>query len=304
VEESGLERRELSPEPADRAALVRVHAPAYVDAIERFCRSGGGHLDRDTVATPESWEAAVRAAGAGIQAADIIRASDSDLIAFLALRPPGHHATVDRAMGFCLFNNIAVTAADLTARGDRVAIVDWDVHHGNGTQATFWSDPNVLYVSLHQYPFYPYEGWIDDVGEGEGAGYTLNLPMPAGTAGDAYRQAFTRVLSPVLSQYQPDWLLVSAGYDAHAEDPLAALRLEAADYGWLAAELGRVLPTVPPIFFLEGGYHLPALTASVSATLRAGRSEAPDPPSRFESPPSAFTIVDELARVASSYWSL
>jgi acetoin utilization deacetylase AcuC-like enzyme len=304
VEESGLERLDLSPVPALRALLLRVHSPTYVDAIERFCESGGGHLDRDTVVTPDSWEAAVRSAGAGVQAADIIRSRDDALVAFLALRPPGHHATVDRAMGFCLFNNIAITAAELTARGDRVAIVDWDVHHGNGTQATFWSDPSVLYLSLHQYPFYPYVGWLDEVGAGEGAGFTLNLPMPAGTAGDAYRMAFTRILEPVLVQFRPDWLLVSAGYDAHAEDPLAALRLEADDFGWLAAQLSRTLPGVATIFFLEGGYHLPALTSSVAATLRGWRSEPPEPTNRFESPPSAFTIVDDLARVASGYWSL
>lgn len=207
-------------------------------------------------------------------------------------------------MGFCLFNNVAVTAAGLRADGERVAIVDWDVHHGNGTQAAFWSDPDVLYISAHQYPFYPYEGWLDEVG-GEGAvGTTINLPVPAGTAGDVYREAWQRVMEPVLAQFNPDWLLISAGYDAHCEDPLAELRLEAIDYGWMAARLSSALPNASALAFLEGGYNLRALTASVTATLVGWVSGEPEPSHTFNSPAAAFRAVEELAAVASRYWSL
>jgi acetoin utilization deacetylase AcuC-like enzyme len=210
----------------------------------------------------------------------------------------------DRAMGFCLFNNIAITAADLRARGDKVAIVDWDVHHGNGTQAAFWFDPEVLYVSAHQYPFYPYEGWLEEVGEGRGEGTTINLPLPAGTAGDGYREAWERVVGPVLSQFEPDWLLISAGYDAHHDDPLAELRLEALDYQWMAARLARAFPNVPTICFLEGGYDLRALTESVSATLRGFAGEEPLPSENFRSPAATFLSIAKLHTVASRYWSL
>lgn len=304
VEDSGLPLRMLTPEPAEPSSLHRVHSPAYVEAIERFCLTGGGHLDRDTVVGPESWEAATRAAGAGAQAARALQNGQGGLLAFLALRPPGHHATADRAMGFCLFNNVAITAAELREAGGRVAIVDWDVHHGNGTQAIFWSDPEVLYISVHQYPFYPFEGWLEDVGEGKAAGTTINLPVPAGTAGDAYREAFERIVEPVLIQFHPDWLLVSAGYDAHCEDPLAELRLEASDYGWLASRLARALPGVPSLLFLEGGYHLPALAASVTATLLGWAGDTPGPSENFHSPPAAFSSIEELHRVISHYWSL
>jgi acetoin utilization deacetylase AcuC-like enzyme len=304
IEESGIPVQALEPERAERAWLHRVHSPAYVDAIERFCRSGGGHLDHDTVAGPDSWEAALRAAGAGPQAVEVLRDNQAVRFAFLALRPPGHHATMDRAMGFCLFNNVAVTAAGLRADGDRVAIVDWDVHHGNGTQAAFWSDPGVLYMSVHQYPFYPYEGWLEEVGGEAAAGTTINLPVPAGTAGDVYREAWERVMEPVLTQFNPDWLLISAGYDAHCDDPLAELRLEANDYGWMAARLSAALPNVPAVALLEGGYNLRALTTSVTATLLGWVSGEPELSDTFHSPAAAFRSVEELAVVASRYWSL
>lgn len=303
VEKSQVPIAERVAEAVERSSLHRVHTPTYVDGIERFCLNGGGHLDHDTIASPDSWEAALRAAGAGIQAVESIRDGQARL-AFLAVRPPGHHATVDRAMGFCLFNNVAVTAASLRESGDRVAVVDWDVHHGNGTQATFWSDPGLLYISVHQFPFYPYEGWLNEVGEGEAAGTTLNLPVPAETAGDVYREAWHRVIEPVLDQFKPGWLLISAGYDAHRDDPLAELRLEASDYGWMAARLASALPQVPIIAFLEGGYNLAALTDSVAATLRGWLGDAPSPSDTFHSPASAFQSVEELAAVASRYWSL
>ena len=281
-----------------------VHAPAYLDAVQRFCEAGGGHLDPDTVVVPTSWEAALRAAGSGPAAVAEMSASPDLKLAFLALRPPGHHATSNRAMGFCLLNNIAVTAGLLESQGARVAIVDWDVHHGNGTQEIFYQRPNVLYVSLHQYPFYPYEGGTEEVGEGAGLGATINIPVPAGTAGDVYRLAWEEIISPVLTQFEPDWILVSAGYDAHAEDPLAELRLQADDFGWMAARINGVPGSKPVLLFLEGGYHLPALTASVTSSLRGFFGETLEPSGEFHSSDEGFRSVARAKAVAGGFWSL
>lgn len=302
VQDAGLTIRKLVPPLATREQLELVHVPAYLDAVERFCRAGGGHLDPDTVVVPMSWEAALRAAGAGPAAAAEMAASSDLKFGFLALRPPGHHATPDRAMGFCLINNIGVTAGVLASQGAKVAIIDWDVHHGNGTQAMFYTDPRVLYMSIHQFPFYPYEGRAEEVGAGPGVGTTVNIPVPAGTAGDGYRAAFQEIIIPVLRQFAPDWILVSAGYDAHSEDPLAELRLEADDFGWMASQLSAIQK--PVLLFLEGGYHLPALTTSVTATLLGLVGETPELTSEFQSPPEAFGEIEKAKEVVGQYWSL
>jgi acetoin utilization deacetylase AcuC-like enzyme len=258
--------------------LTLVHDPAYVRAIEHFCEAGGGALDPDTVARPASWEAALRSAASGPAAVSALRAGDGD-IAFVAMRPPGHHAMPAQAMGFCLFNNIAITARQLVNEGAKVAIVDWDVHHGNSTQDVFFDDPRVLYLSLHEFPAYPGTGWLHESGASDGNGMTINIPWPTATGSDAYRWAFDAIVVPVLSQYQPDWLLVSSGYDAHVNDPLAGIRLVADDYRFMA---GRIAPMVAPahtVIFLEGGYDLDALTESTAATLHgfAGSGSEPSP---------------------------
>jgi acetoin utilization deacetylase AcuC-like enzyme len=180
-------------------------------------------------------------------------------------------------MGFCLFNNIAITARWLTEEGHRVAIVDWDVHHGNGTQVLFYGDPTVYYASFHEFPAYPGTGWIEEQGIGAGRGSTLNVPFPSGTFGAPYRWAMRWLVMPRLEEFQPDWVLVSAGYDAHEADPLAGIRLREPDYGVMASLLTQVVPPERIVFFLEGGYNLAALTGSVAATLRgvAGKAEAP-----------------------------
>jgi acetoin utilization deacetylase AcuC-like enzyme len=303
VEQAGLPLVRLNPKPATPEMLHMVHSSAYVDAIERFCRSGGGHLDADTIVGPNSWDAAVLAAGAGPTAIEVMRQSD-DTFAFLAVRPPGHHARYDRAMGFCLFNNVAVAAAMLRENGERVAILDWDVHHGNGTQESFSTDPGVLYLSLHQFPYYPYQGDYDEIGDGPGRGTVVNVPFPAGTAGDGYRYAWEKVITPVLEQYSADWLLISSGYDAHAEDPLAELRLEADDFGWMAAKAAKLMPASRTVVFLEGGYHLPALTASSTATLQGLAGARPLITDSYVSPPGAFDAVDLVAGALSDFWKL
>ncbi len=279
-------------------ALYAVHDPGYVRDIEKASASGGRSLDPDTSVVAESWEAALRAAGAGLAAAEALKRGEAET-AFLAVRPPGHHALHARAMGFCLFNNVAVAAEALTAGGDTVAILDWDVHHGNGTQDSFYEREDVVYVSLHQFPFYPGTGWVDEVGRGPGVGHTVNVALPGGSGGEALQSAVTRIVSPVMAEFDPDWVLVSAGYDAHVADPLAELRYEDADFGWLAGELvaGR-----PSIVFLEGGYDLRAITGSVEATLR-GLAGEPIATTAGGFPTGAERMIDMAAEQASLHWS-
>ena len=201
VHEAGLDDAAEWRVPAEAAVddLALVHDLSYVRAVEGFCGAGGGQLDPDTIATPGSWATARRSAGAVLGAIDALRAGECD-VAFAGGRPPGHHAVRDRAMGFCLFNNAAVGAARLAAGGERVAIVDWDVHHGNGTQDIFYDNPDVLYVSTHESPLYPGTGQLRETGSGAGDGTNVNLPFPAGTAGDTYRAAFDEVVLPVVEQ--------------------------------------------------------------------------------------------------------
>ena len=258
----------VAPRAATRDELERVHPATYLDAIERFCLSGGGDLDHDTVAVAAAWEAAVLAAGAGVDAVERLDAGEGDA-AFLAVRPPGHHATPSRAMGFCLLNNVAVTAASLVARGERVLIVDWDAHHGNGTQDAFYRDPRVVYVSMHEYPLYPYTGGLEETGDGAGVGSNVNLPLPAGATGDVYLAALDEVVAPIVEREQPTWLIVSAGFDAHRRDPLTGLALTAGDFGDLTARVLEYVPAGRRLFFLEGGYDLQALADSSAACVGA-----------------------------------
>jgi acetoin utilization deacetylase AcuC-like enzyme len=256
------------PRLATVEELARVHAPGYVEAVERFCEGGGGDLDPDTYAAPGSWDTARRAAGAVLDAVDALEGERCD-VAFAAGRPPGHHAVPDRAMGFCLFNNVSVAAAALAERGERVAIVDWDVHHGNGTQDIFYDDPRVLYVSLHESPLYPGTGRALETGGPNARRTNLNLPFPARTRGDVYRRAFDEVVVPVIERFGPTWLFISAGFDAHRNDPLAGLELTSADYADLAVRLRSLVPPRRVVVVLEGGYDAEALALSTGATLSA-----------------------------------
>jgi acetoin utilization deacetylase AcuC-like enzyme len=258
----------LPSRAATRAEIERVHDAALIDRVEELCADGGGVIDMDTVASRGSWDAAVHAAGAGLAAIDALEGGEARA-AFLGLRPPGHHATARTPMGFCLVNNVAVAAAALVERGQKVVVIDYDAHHGNGTQDIFWSDPRVFYVSLHQWPLYPGTGRIDDIGAGPGAGTTCNFPLPAGATGDVYLRAFDEVIEPLIEHFAPDWVLVSAGYDAHRADPLTGLALSAGDYAALTARAVALAPQGRTVAFLEGGYDLDALRASVAATLPA-----------------------------------
>jgi acetoin utilization deacetylase AcuC-like enzyme len=260
---------------ATRAEIERVHPADHLDRLEAIC-ARGGHFDADTPASPGTWPATLAAAGAGLAAIEALESADA-AGAFLAIRPPGHHARPRQAMGFCLVNNAAVTAAELRARGERVAIVDIDAHHGNGTQEIFESDPDVLYVSFHEWPLYPGTGRPDEIGTGAGAWTTCNLPLPAGATGDVYLAGHDRIVSPLLEAFAPDWLVISAGFDAHRDDPITGLALSAGDYGDLVGRLVDQVPAGRVITFLEGGYSPTGLRDSVAAAVPVlAGGDAPD----------------------------
>ncbi|HVT77107.1 MAG TPA: histone deacetylase [Acidimicrobiales bacterium] len=259
----------LPPRLATIGELARVHDELYLDGLATLAEAGGGELDPETVVSVGSWETARLSAGLGLAAIDALQ-QDAAGAAFLVTRPPGHHASRVTGSGFCLLNNVAVTAAALVDQGARVAIIDWDVHHGNGTQAVFWNNPQVLYVSTHEWPAYPGTGDAAEVGGPAALGRTLNIPLPAGATGDVALRAFDDVVEEAVDAFAPDWVLISAGYDAHRDDPLADLAWSAGDYAVLTRRVMGYAPGAGrTIVFLEGGYDLRALGESVAATVAA-----------------------------------
>jgi acetoin utilization deacetylase AcuC-like enzyme len=293
IEEAMSEREWLGMElveapAATREQLERVHSATHIDSIRELAERGGGPIDLDTVASAGSWNAALHAAGGAVGAAERLNVEGG--FAFCGLRPPGHHAERDRAMGFCLFNNVAVAAAHAIAElgVERVLVLDWDVHHGNGTEGIFYSSSEVLYASIHQSPLYPGTGAATDFGSGEGEGYTVNLPVPPGSGPDEFLSLVQAVVAPIARQWKPGLLCVSAGYDAHRDDPLANCDLDDAAYGDMAATM-RDLATelgVPVLICLEGGYSLGALSRSVVTTVEgfSGDREPRTAPARPAAP--------------------
>ena len=250
--------------------LRAVHPEAYVESLRDLCAGGGGRIDADTIALSGTWEAALRAAGGGAALVDALL-GDGARSGVSALRPPGHHAEAARAMGFCFFNNVASAARRARdAHGAaRVLVLDWDVHHGNGTNDIFHADPGVLFVSIHEYPLYPGTGPASDVGTGPGEGHTVNLPVPGGSGDAAYRSLVEHVACALIGAWEPQLVLVSAGFDAHRDDPLATCRVSEAGYAGMTASLRRACDRlgVPLGLLLEGGYDLGALSRSMAALM-------------------------------------
>jgi acetoin utilization deacetylase AcuC-like enzyme len=300
-------RRVLPAREAAPSELARVHAADYWPRLERRLASGHGHLDPDTYFAPGTALAARLAAGGAADLATALLQPAAARRGIALVRPPGHHAEPDSAMGFCLINNVAVAAASaLQAGARRVAIIDWDVHHGNGTQAAFYADPRVLFVSLHQYPFYPGTGAAEEIGSGAGRGYTANVALPADQGPETYAYAFRRLVVPLLDRFDADLILVSAGFDAHRRDPIAHMHLDAPSYAAMTAALvehtersghGRIA------LLLEGGYDLTALRESVAASARALLGE-PMTASEDEPSTSGRAAVERTRRALAPYWKL
>ncbi|HEX4456993.1 MAG TPA: histone deacetylase [Polyangia bacterium] len=258
--------RRVAARPATRAELAVVHTAEYLDALEATVAKGGtGFLDPDTFFSDGTWTATLLAAGGVLDLARLVATGELDNGAAF-VRPPGHHATADRAMGFCLVNHVAVAAAHLRDLGKRVAIFDWDVHHGNGTEAIFDEDPTVLYLSTHEWPQYPGTGSAEHTGRGRGLGATVNVPLPPGTDADAYLAAYRARIRPAVVDFAPDVILVSAGYDAHRDDPLGGLELDDETYATLTRDLLTIQPRLCAI--LEGGYDLGATARSSVQTVK------------------------------------
>jgi len=262
----------LSPQPATHEQLLSVHPEAHIDRI-KYAAMREEPIDMDTILSQFSYEAALKAAGAGIVAVDAIVEKKIES-AFCAVRPPGHHATIDRAMGFCLFNNIAITAKYAQSRGfKKVLIVDFDVHHGNGTQDIFYVDSSVFYFSTHQYPAYPGSGNSSEMGEDEGEGFTLNFPLLPESMDEDILEIYRDELPIIVDEFQPDIILVSAGYDIHQEDPLAELYISTDAIEQIVSYILQS-SDVPKIFMLEGGYNLEALGESVARTIEVMLEQA------------------------------
>jgi acetoin utilization deacetylase AcuC-like enzyme len=266
--------KEVEATPAPRGDVQACHTPQHFKQVERAVSEGLGYLDADTIVSMRSLDAALRAAGGACRAVDLVLSGEVKN-AFLPARPPGHHATQERSMGFCLFNTVAVAARYAQNRHsevERVAILDWDVHHGNGTQGIFYDDPSVFFFSAHQYPWYPGSGTRGENGIGRGRGYTLNVPLKARTPASVHRRTFEAALEEIGDKFKPDLVIISAGFDSHAADPLGQLLLEDADFvsftrsvkAWASETCGGRL-----ISCLEGGYNLSTLGATVSAHVRA-----------------------------------
>jgi len=304
---SGGDLVRLSARPAREDEIARVHAPALIERVAATAQCPYAVFDPDTRASAGSWDAARLAAGALLELCDAVLDGQVDN-GMAMVRPPGHHAEYDRAMGFCLFNNVAIAAAHLRARGvARIAIVDWDLHHGNGTQHLFARDPTVLYISTHQYPFYPGTGAVEEVGEGPGAGYTFNLPFPPGFGDAEFGRAFDELVVPLLRQFRPEFVLVSAGFDCDARDPLGLLQVTPAGFARMARAClhaaqdtaGGRLAAV-----LEGGYDLTAITEGVEAVLEVFRGRESLPPLQTGDARSLDRLATRVRVVHSPYWHL
>ncbi|MFH1639418.1 MAG: histone deacetylase [Chloroflexota bacterium] len=293
----------LAPVPATEDELMLVHRRAHILHIRQVAEEGGGYLDADTVMSPASYEVARAAAGGAMCATGAVLKGEVSS-AFALVRPPGHHALPDRAMGFCLFNNIAIATRWALEKGrlERIAVIDFDVHHGNGTQEIFYDNPQVLYVSTHQYPCYPGTGRMDETGSGEAVGANVNIPLPAGTGDDEYYRVYDEIVTPVVRRFRPELIMVSAGYDAHWADHLAMISLTVTGFAGIVRRIKQLAGDLcggKVVLILEGGYHPVALAESVKATLdiMMGNGEIQDTMGRPKSGLAAPDITPVIRRV-------
>jgi len=305
--ELGPDFARIEPRAASREEIEMCHAPEYIDLVRSTSETNHYALDGDTVTSRDSFGVGLLAVGGFLRLLDAIAAGEADN-GFALVRPPGHHALPDRAMGFCLFNTVAIGAQHLRRRygAERVLIMDWDVHHGNGTQEVFYRDPSVLYMSTHQYPYYPGTGAAGEVGAGEGEGFTVNVPLPAGCGDEEYLRVFREIILPIADRYKPEWVLVSAGFDPHRRDPLGGMNVTETGFAAIADMLVRLAETHAGgrlALLLEGGYDLQALKNSVATVLRSLRDRQPGDASA--SGGSAIEpLVRHILRVQEKYWPL
>ncbi|MBK9098193.1 MAG: histone deacetylase [bacterium] len=296
----------ITARAAESKEISLCHSQEYVEYVKSFCEKGGGYFDPDTYSNQNSFLAAATAVGSSIDLTKEV-CSGNLKNGFALLRPPGHHALANRAMGFCLFGNIAIAAKSaLTQPGiNKVAIVDFDVHHGNGTQALVGDDPNILFISTHQYPFYPGTGSIREIGTGDAEGTVINNPLQAGVGDTGFKSVFEEIVIPMLQRFHPDLILVSAGYDAHWDDPLANLNLSLSGFDWITTQLIKSATQLCEgkiIFFLEGGYNLDVLSYGVTNTIRGllGIDGFEDPIGKSnQTEPDITHLLNELKKIHS-----
>jgi acetoin utilization deacetylase AcuC-like enzyme len=296
----------ISPREAAPEELALCHDPSYVAVVERTASMQRYDFDPDTHTSPDSYKTAVLAAGGVLTAVEAVMDGAADN-GFAIVRPPGHHALPTRAMGFCLFNNVAIAARYLIRRRglSRVLVVDWDVHHGNGTQDIFYDTPSVLYFSTHQFPFYPGTGALDEVGIGAGAGFTVNAPMPATFGDDEYLRVFDELLAPVARQYRPEFILISSGFDAHVRDPLGGMRVTESGFAAMARRVKRLAAECcggRMVAALEGGYDLNALVDSGRMVIEELGREADEDDTSVDDGARVVPIIERSHYFLSRYW--